>query len=142
MEKSLNTLAELQAEIGVLQIRRFDQERVLKQKFDGPLATLKSIASLLKPAPGHKSSLSGQDMVTAVSRLILPILLNTSIFRHSGLITKAVVALFSQKAAKNINADTVLGVVDKVKNMLIGNKERKKKPAIRDYGIPPDSETY
>jgi hypothetical protein len=140
MEKSFNTLAELQAEIGILQMRRFDQERVLKQKFDGPMATLKSLGSLLKPHPDGRSY-SGQDLVTTVSRFILPILLNTSIFRNSGLITKAAVALFSQKAAKKINSDTILGAVDKVKNILTG-KDHKRKPSTRDYGIPPDSETY
>lgn len=144
MEKSFNTLAELQAEIGILRIRRYEQESAIKEKFNGPAATLKSIGSLFKTSSGKKSFLEemlGQDIITNISRFILPIMLNSSIFKNSGLITKAIVALFSQKAAKNINMDIVLTLVEKIKN-IFKSKEGEIKPVISDYGIPQDSETY
>jgi hypothetical protein len=140
MEKSFTTLAELQAEIRNLNTKRYAQEIAIKAKFDGPMASIKSIGSILRGGGSDKKSFFNQDLVTNVSRFILPILLNSSIFKNSGLITKAVVAIFSQKAAKKINTDSIISVVDKLKNMIKG-KEHTLKPAV-DYGIPPDSETY
>jgi hypothetical protein len=142
MEKSFNTLAELQTEIGILKVKRYQQESAIKEKLNGPVAVFKSIASLFKTAPGERSFLEellGQDIITNISRFLLPIMLNSSIFKHSGFFTKTIVALFSQKAAKKINNDTVLSLVDKIKKMLNKGKGLKE---IKDYGIPPDSETY
>jgi len=144
MEKSFNTLAELQAEIDVLKIKRYQQESVIQERFNGPVATLKSIGSLFKTGSGKKSffeEMLNEDIITNISRFILPIMLNSSIFKNSGFITKTVVALFSQKAAKNVNMDVILNLVDKIKNMF-KSKEEEVKPLIHKYGIPPDSETY
>ena len=144
MEKSINTIAELQAEIGILKMKRYQQERAIQEKFNGPAATLKSIGSLFKTNTGKKSFLEemfNQDIITNISRFILPIMLNSSIFKNSGFITKAIVALFSQKAAKKVNMDVILSLIDKIKHMIKG-KEETVEPVIREYGIPPDSETY
>ena len=143
MERSFNTLAELRSEIAVLRARRDLQEAAIQEKFDGAGATFKTVLSLFKSTTGKKSFLEdfiSQDVITNISRVVLPVLLNGSIFRNSGFFTKTLVTMFSQKAAKKINMDALTEFVDKIKEMFKSRRTHEK--AGKDYGIPPDSETY
>jgi hypothetical protein len=137
MGRSFNTLTELRAEISILQLRKAEQETDIHEKFKSPLAILKTMGSLFKVDSGN---LISHDMITNVSRVIIPMILNSSIFKGSGFITKALVTLFSQKAAKKVNMDVITSLIDKVKDMF--KKEGTSRRRVKDYGIPPDSETY
>ncbi|HCN83130.1 MAG TPA: hypothetical protein DIT07_05835 [Sphingobacteriaceae bacterium] len=146
MEKSsFNTIEELQAEIGILRMKRNGQEIAIHEKFNGPGAIFKTVKSLF--ISSDKKSLFdevfNQDIITNISRVMLPMILNSSVFRGSGFITKTLVTLFSQKAAKNVNMDLIISMIEKVKGLFDKNKTGKgSKVAVEDYGIPPDSETY
>ena len=146
MEKSFSSLAELRAEIDFLKVKQFKYEEALKEKFSSPSAIFGSIAGLFKTDTGKKSfmqDLMQQDFITNISRVILPIFLNGVLFKKSGFITKTLITFLSQKAAKQVNSDKVSGILDKLKGIFQRtNGSLRKSPAVRDYGIPPDSETY
>ncbi|MXV14132.1 hypothetical protein [Hufsiella ginkgonis] len=147
MERSFTTIDELRTEIFMLKGRRIEQEGAIKEKFSSPGAIFGTITGLFKSGTGKQSllgDLMSHDMVTTITRVVLPLVLNKIVFRKSGFITKAIVTFLSQKAAKNVNSDMFAGLVDKVTHLFKKRPREPKKSAIRikDYGIPPDSETY
>jgi hypothetical protein len=77
---------------------------------------------------------------TAMS-LILPMIMNKTIFRGSGFITKALVGLASGKVGKSLDAEHLSAIFNSVKGWFSKKNEKKEKKFV-DYGIPPDSETY
>jgi hypothetical protein len=84
-----------------------------------------------------------RDWVTNIFRVGLPVFLNKYFFPKSGLLMKSVVAMVSQKAAKNVNKDSITDLIDKVTDWIKTRKPKERKqPLMADYGIPPDSETY
>lgn len=86
----------------------------------------------------EKTNISGKIM-----SVVLPMLLNSTIFRGSGIITKALGALVSGKVGKSLDAESLSGIFNVVKSLFTGKKPKAKKDvAFIDYGIPPDSETY
>ena len=148
MEHSYNNLIELRAGIAALNIKKIEQEEAIKNCFKGPKAIFNTVASLFKSKNDSKSFLSelmSQDMITGISRVVLPAILNMFVFKKSNFITKAIVTFLSQKAAKNIDANLFSKISDKVKEVVSKIKlphHSSYQPQIRDYGIPPDSETY
>jgi hypothetical protein len=140
MEKSFSSLAELRAEIDFLKVKQFKDEEALKDGFKNPSA----LFGIFKT--DSKKSLTQdfmqQDIITNISRVVLPLLLNGVFFKKSGFITKTLITFLSQKAAKQVSSDKVSGILDKFTSMFKGNGKPQKVAAIRDYGIPPDSETY
>ncbi|WP_410220864.1 hypothetical protein [Pedobacter sp.] len=89
----------------------------------------------------EKTNITGKMM-----SVILPFILNKTLFRGSGLITKTLGALISGKIGNSLDADQIAGVVSHVKSFitsLFSKSQKKSKPLnFADYGIPPDSETY
>lgn len=73
---------------------------------------------------------------------VLPVLMNRTLFKGSGILTKAIVGLASGKVGKSLDAENLSGIFNALKSIFTG--ERKRKSAVKDidYGIPPDSETY
>jgi hypothetical protein len=157
MEKPFTTLADLRTEMDVLKIRQFQQEEALKEKFSNPSAIFSTVSSLFKnnhnPAGASKKSSSllqsilNQDMVTNLTRVTLPLLLNIFVFKRSNFLTKTIVTFLSAKAAKSVNAEKVSGVIDKAKSWFNHKKQVRtqraySKAITTDYGIPPDSEAY
>ena len=151
MEKSFSSLAELRNEIDVLKVKSFQDEEALKEKFSSPSAIFSSIGSLFKTDSGSKKSftqdLMQQDLVTNISRVLIPIVLNAFVFKKSGFITKTIITFLSQKAATQVNSDKLSGLLDKFKGIFKSNGNGRaramiKPQPVRDYGIPPDSETY
>ncbi|MHA4893852.1 hypothetical protein ACXZ1K_03795 [Pedobacter sp. PWIIR3] len=84
------------------------------------------------------------NISSSVMSLVLPLIMNNTIFRGSGLITKALVGLASGKVGKSLDAEHLSGMFNAVKSWFGGSKKKKvtKGPGYVDYGIPPDSETY
>jgi hypothetical protein len=78
-----------------------------------------------------------------VMSFILPVLMNNTLFRGSGFITKALVGLATSNVGKTLDAEHLSGIFNSVKSWIGGKKKLKAKPVgYVDYGIPPDSETY
>jgi len=81
------------------------------------------------------------NISSKVMSILLPLILNNTVFRGSGMITKAVSALVSGKVGQSLDAESLSGMFNMVKS-LFSKKGKKKEAAFIDYGIPPDSETY
>jgi len=75
--------------------------------------------------------------------MVLPFVLNSTLFRGSGFITKALVGMATSKVGKTLDAEHLTSMFSTVKSFFGGVKKKKAKATgYIDYGIPPDSETY
>jgi len=136
----INNIHELRAEIAVLQGQKAVQEAAIKARFSSPGAIFNTIFSSFK-GPDLKSSLfNPEDLISILSRFLLPMALNKTIFRNSSFLIKALVGIIVPKASGLINQETIMTVWDKIRSIASNISSKKKKPV--DYGIPPDSETY
>lgn len=147
MDAVIYNISDLKDEIERLKASKKIQEEAIKSRFDGPAATLHTVASLFKSSGSSKSSGGifggGQDMVSLLSRFVLPLILNKTLFRSSNFIIKTIVGLVSQQASGFINEKSLVSVWDKIMSVIpnIIPKKGSKKASV-DYGIPPDSESY
>ena len=95
---------------------------------------------MLKP-----DNLQNLDSQTNISGMIMgvvfPFLMNKTLFRGSGFITKAVGALITGKIGKSLDAAHIKSAFNSVKS-IFSSKDKVKVAKFDDYGIPPDSETY
>jgi hypothetical protein len=142
MDAVIYNTSDLREEIARLKVLKQDQEVAIKKHFNGPVAIFHTVTSLFKgssPSDAKGSLFGNQDIIGLASRVILPFILNKTIFRSSNFLVKAAIGLLSQKASGFINEESVTSVWDKIKS-LIPKKKEPKKPV--DYGIPPDSESY
>jgi hypothetical protein len=132
----INTVDDLRAEIARLKVVKHEQEAAIKEHFSSPMAVINTVF-------GSKSK-SGffkvDDIVSLVSRFVLPFTLNKTIFRNSNFIIKTLVGLVSQQASGFINEKSISSVWDTVRSFI--SKKRTAKNKDVDYGIPPLSETY
>ena len=111
---------ELKGEIARLKGLEQQQATELKQHFSSPGAIFSTIMGLFSNSSDNKeeknASLFNQDFIGLISRIVLPIALNKTLFKNSGFIVKTIVGLLSQKASHYINEDAVGGIWDKVKS--------------------------
>ena len=126
MDIPVKNIFDLQAEIIRLEKVRQEQEMVLKQRFSSPGAIFASVRSIFPQSPGGEpgggaASLFSPDILSLVSRFVLPIALNKTLFKNSGFIIKTLVGLASQKASSYISEDSVTSVWGRVKS-LFGKK--------------------
>ena len=85
------------------------------------------------------------NISSKIMSLALPLLMNNTLFRGSGFITKALVGLASGKVGQSLDGEHLSGIFNKVKSWFGGAKKKEKEVKVTghvDYGIPPDSETY
>ncbi len=83
------------------------------------------------------------NISSKVMSFVLPVLMNNTLFRGSGFITKALVGLATSNVGRKLDAEHLTGIFSSVKAWFGGKKKVKVKPVgYVDYGIPPDSETY
>ena len=134
-EVSINNVGDLKAEIIRLRQLKSEQGVAIQARFSSPTAIYHTIGSLFPKSADGKSGFFNQDIFGLLSRVLLPLTLNKTIFRNSNFIVKALVGYLSQKASHFVNEDKVVGVWDKVKHIF---DKKEKKPV--DYGIPPESE--
>lgn len=142
--KNIRTLAELHAEIQRLKADYYYREVQLKLDSKAYINQF-SLGKLIKKyaTPSGFLKLDEKTHISSkIMSIVLPMLMNSTIFRGSGLITKALGALVSGKVGKSLDAESLSGIFNMVKSLFTGKKPKSKKVAFVDYGIPPDSETY
>lgn len=149
---TIKNIDDLRSEIARLAVAEHEQSILLKQRFKSPSAIFASALSLFPKsatADGIKSAgFFKQDFLGLISRFVLPLALNKTVFKGSNFIVKALVGVISQKASNYISEDAVTSVWGKVKGLFsnIGKKKAPAPPAVvvvePNPGIPPYSETY
>ncbi|MEJ5962383.1 hypothetical protein [Pedobacter immunditicola] len=141
---NINTLEELQAQIFTLKTGYTVQGELLKEntkmyfKQYAPSALIRKYITpnnILKA--DEKTNFSSKLMA-----FVLPVIMNTTLFRGSGFMTKALVGLATSKIGKSLDAEHIATFVSSVKNWINKPKKTTKSGMQVDYGIPPDSETY
>jgi len=142
---NINNIDDLNRHLAILKTDYIVKEELLKRDAGNYIKQF-SPGNLIKKFLSPSNLLKADDKLNVSSKVIswvLPFLMNSTVFRGSGMITKALVGIASNKIGKNIDADHIAGWVSTVKSWLGNSKSKKKKdPAYIDYGIPPDSETY
>lgn len=117
---------DLKDEIARLKGLEQQQADQLKQHFSSPGAIISTVIGLFSGSKEDSkdeknASLFNQDFIGLLSRIILPIALNKTVFKKSGFIVKAIVGLLSQKASHYINEDSVSDVWGKLKSIFEEN---------------------
>ncbi len=82
------------------------------------------------------------NISSSLMSFLLPVLMNSTIFRGSGFITKTLVGLATSKVGKTLDADSLSSIFNTVKGLFTSKKKKQRSSAYVDYGIPPDSETF
>lgn len=153
MKTRIENIDDLSSEISRLRMRRIEYENdfqeisdTIKSKFHLPVMLYTKVTDFFNSLFGGDDDprkQEGKDWITNIFRVGLPVFLNKYFFPKSGFLMKSVVAMISQKAAKNVNKDSIAELIDKVTAWIKTPKPKtRKEPVLADYGIPPDSETY
>ncbi|WP_316802624.1 hypothetical protein [Pedobacter nototheniae] len=141
--KTIRNLEDLQAKKLELKVEYTLKQSMLKT--DGKAFIHQfTLGSLIKKyaTPSNLFKVDDKFNISGtIMSLLLPMFMNKTIFRGSGLLTKAVVGLASGKLGKSLDAEHLSAIFNSVKGWF-GKKGEKKDKKFIDYGIPPDSETY
>lgn len=140
MEPAIRNIEDLRAEIARLKDVERLQCQAIAKRFSTWSAVFSTIGSIFPKAfsSGEGKSIFETDIVSLLSRIILPFTLNKTIFRHSNFIIKTLVSLASQKVSNFINEETVTNLWDKVKGIF----QRKEEEVPEHRAIPALSESY
>ena len=119
---AITNVQELKTEINRLTILDEEQTIALKMRFSSPSAIFASALTLF-PRSGAASSISNtglfhQDFVSLISRFLIPLTLNKTIFRHSNFLVKLMVGLVSQKASGYVTEDALEKVIGEGKSLI------------------------
>lgn len=141
---NINNLEELHAMVCTLKLESDLQAEALVNDGKTYLKQF-TIGSLIKKYATPSAFLKVDDKLnisSSIMSLVLPMVMNSTLFRGSGFITKTLVGLASGKVGKTLDAEHLSAIFNSVKSWF-GPKKKKDKPVgYVDYGIPPDSETY
>lgn len=135
---------ELNARLLSLRVDYKIKETALKDDVKG-YAKQFTFGNLIKRYATPSAFLKVDDKLNISSKLmslVLPVLMNSTLFRGSGFITKTLVGLATSKVGKTLDAEHISAIFNSVTGLFKGKKKKEKSPAFADYGIPPDSETY
>lgn len=142
---NIRNLDELQSEIKRLKADYKQRGRMINHDSKTYIAQF-SIGNLIKKYATPSGFLKFDEKThisSKVMSIVLPMLMNSTFFKGSGIITKALAALVSGKVGKSLDAESMSGIFNMVKSLFTKKKKEKDKEiAFVDYGIPPDSETY
>lgn len=142
--RNIRTLSELQEERWRLKTSYIQQGEAVKLDVN-TYASQFTLSGLIKKyaTPSAFYKLDEQTHISSkILSVALPMLLNTVFFRRSGFITKTVAALISGKIGQSLDAETLSGIFNAIKSIFKNKTPTDDKIAFKDYGIPPDSETY
>ena len=142
---NIQNLEELQGRIAELKAVYNSQGKLIVE--DSKLYVKQfTLGAMIKKYATPSSLLKVDDKLNISSKvmsLVLPVLMNSTLFRGSGFITKTLVGLATSKVGKTLDAEHLSAIFNSVKSWFGGEKKKKVKPVgYVDYGIPPDSETY
>lgn len=141
---NISNLNELNAKLLSLRVDYKVQEEMLKGDAKVYVKQF-TLGSLIKRYATPSAFLKVDDKLNISSKImsmVLPVLMNSTIFRGSGFITKTLVGLATSKVGKTLDAEHLSAIFNSVKGMFKSKKKKEASPAFADYGIPPDSETY
>jgi hypothetical protein len=141
---NINTLEDLHTQVQALKADYTQRGELLKEDSKNYVKQF-SPGNLIKKFATPSSFLKFDEKTNISSKImsiVLPLLLNKTLFRGSGLITKALGALISGKVGKSLDGENLSGIFNMVKSLFTGKNNKKTEAAFVDYGIPPDSETY
>lgn len=143
--KNIRTLAELKTEIQLLKVDY--KQKGVQLKYDSKAYINQfSLSNLIKKYATPSGFLKFDEKTNISSKImsiVLPMIMNSTLFKGSGLVTKALGALVSGKVGKSLDAESLSGIFNMIKSFFTGRKAKtKNEVAFVDYGIPPDSETY
>jgi len=106
---------ELLLEIERLRLEIQEQSAALDSRFQGPAAIFGTVRSLFRSAdPGARAH--HEDVFSLLSRVLIPLTLNKTIFSQSGFLVKTLVGLISQKAAGFVNEGSIETMIVKAKS--------------------------
>jgi len=150
MRAKIQNIDDLREEVTRLEVIRNEMESELKietqkimLKLRVPLMLLRKLNDFFGVSRDKSGKKVGEDWVSSIFRIGLPVMMNRFLFPKSGFIIKSIVELISQNAAKTVNKDLMSGVLEKLSEWIKSPKTKtKKEPELADFGIPPDSETY
>jgi hypothetical protein len=125
MDIPVKNIDDLRSAIIRLEKHRQEQEMELKKRFSSPSAIFASLRSIFPKSPegattGNNFGLGdiiSPDIIGLISRFVLPIALNKTLFKRSNFIVKTLVGLASQKASAYISEDSVTSVWGRVKSL-------------------------
>ena len=121
MDESIKNSWDLRQEIIRLKGLEKVQGEAIGERFSSPAAIFSTVYSLFPKSSNtgeNKSNIFNQDFVSILSRFLIPLTLNKTIFKNSGFLIKTLVGLVSQKASGYVNEESVVGLFDKVKALL------------------------
>lgn len=141
---NIQNIDELQQHKMALKLEFKSQGEMLKQ--DTKLYFKQfTFGALIKKYATPSSFIKMDDKLNISSKLmsmILPVLMNSTLFKGSGFITKALVGLATSKVGKSLDAEHLSAIFNSVKSWFTKSKKKERLPNHVDYGIPPYSETY
>lgn len=140
----INTLDDLNDKLLSLKVDYKLQETMLLADAKGYVKQF-TLGSLIKKYATPSAFLKADDKLNISSKLMsmaLPILMNSTLFRGSGFITKTLVGLATSKVGKTLDAGHLSAIFNTVTGIFKPKRKKEKSAAYLDYGIPPDSETF
>lgn len=146
----IQNIDDLREEVVRLEVVRTEIKTELKveaqkitSKIRIPLILLRKLNNFFAGSKDKSRTKDGEDWVTSIFSIGLPLLLNRFLFPKSGFIVKSIIELISQTTAKTVNTDLIVEIIEKVSQWIKSTGSRnKKEEEMVDYGIPPDSESY
>ncbi|HEY0175346.1 MAG TPA: hypothetical protein VGC08_03145 [Pedobacter sp.] len=139
----INNLHELNVRLTSLRVDYKVQETMIKGDISHYVKQF-TLGNLIKRYATPSAFLKVDDKLNISSKLmsmLLPVVMNSTLFRGSGFITKTLVGLATSKVGKTLDAEHLSAIFNTVTG-LFKKKKKEKSPAFPDYGIPPDSETF
>jgi hypothetical protein len=125
----IKTIHDLRNEIVRLETLSVQQQVAIKQRFSSPSTIYKTLLTVFPKSsggPGGKpvqlNGILNQDLIATITKFLLPLTLNKTLFKGSGFITRSIVTFLSKKASGYINQDSVNTGFDKFKSMLANVK--------------------
>lgn len=142
----INNLEELHAMVASLKTEHQAKGALLLKDSKGYLRQF-TLGGLIKKYATPSAFLKIDDkfnLSSSVMSMVLPFLMNTTVFKGSGFLTKTLVGLASNKLGKTLDAEHLSAIFNSVKSWFSSDKKKKPEKIAQyvDYGIPPDSETY
>jgi hypothetical protein len=131
MSYQIRSINDLQDEIFRLKTIESQQSTALRARVSSPSAIFSSVMSLFPRSVDsdgvRNPGLFHPDIINLISRFVIPLTLNKTLFKNSNFLVKTLVGLVSQKASNYVNEDSVSGVWGTVKGLFEKFTKKKSK---------------